>query len=152
MAHYDPAGVHTRTRSRDIMPERVSSDGSADKQLHRKPISGHRTSRSRKGQARSRPRARKLSAKGQSPKTSETQHSQSDPKRSDPRERQSGARTEKSSKRQKAFITVGVGASAGGYEAFSQLLENLSPDTGMAFVLVQHLDPTHESKLTELLS
>ncbi len=57
-----------------------------------------------------------------------------------------------STKMPKPFIIVGVGASAGGYEAFSQLLENLSPDTGMAFVLVQHLDPTHESKLSELLS
>src|SRR6185503_12381065 len=44
-----------------------------------------------------------------------------------------------------------MGASAGGYEAFSQLLETISPETGMAFVLVLHLDPTHESKLTELL-
>lgn len=52
----------------------------------------------------------------------------------------------------KPFIIVGVGASAGGYEAFSQLLEKLSPETGMAFVLVQHLDPTHESKLSELLA
>lgn len=55
-------------------------------------------------------------------------------------------------KRTRPFIIVGVGASAGGYEAFSQLLEKLSPETGMAFVLVQHLDPTHESKLSELLS
>src|ERR1043166_7412745 len=35
-------------------------------------------------------------------------------------------------KRTRPFIIVGVGASAGGYEAFSQLLENLRPDTGMA--------------------
>jgi len=47
---------------------------------------------------------------------------------------------------------VGIGASAGGFEAFSQLLGHLPKDTGMAFVLVQHLDPTHESKLSELLS
>jgi len=47
---------------------------------------------------------------------------------------------------------VGIGASAGGFEAFSQLLGHLPGDTGMAFVLVQHLDPTHESKLSELLS
>ena len=50
------------------------------------------------------------------------------------------------------FLVVGVGASAGGYEAFSELLKNLPVDTEMAFVLVQHLDPTHESKLSELLS
>ena len=57
-----------------------------------------------------------------------------------------------SKKTAKPFLIVGVGASAGGYEAFSQLLESVSPDTGMAFVLVLHLDPTHESKLSELLA
>jgi two-component system CheB/CheR fusion protein len=45
-----------------------------------------------------------------------------------------------------------VGASAGGLEAFQQLLNHLSATTGMAFVLVQHLAPLHESMLTELLS
>jgi len=50
------------------------------------------------------------------------------------------------------FPVVGIGASAGGLEAFRQLLEHLPTDTGMAFVLVQHLDPAHESILTELLS
>ena len=47
---------------------------------------------------------------------------------------------------------VGIGASAGGLEAFTQLLKNLPPDTGMGFVLVQHLDPHHESILAELLA
>src|SRR5947199_5136100 len=47
---------------------------------------------------------------------------------------------------------VGVGASAGGLEAFEQLLRALPDDTGMAFVLVQHLAPKHESMLSELLS
>lgn len=47
---------------------------------------------------------------------------------------------------------VGIGASAGGLEAFTQLLSALPDDTGMAFVLVQHLDPTHESNLTDILS
>src|SRR5260370_32944917 len=54
--------------------------------------------------------------------------------------------------RDRPFRVVGVGASAGGYEAFTQFLEALPADPGMAFVFVQHLDPTHESKLTELLS
>src|SRR6266571_3950170 len=49
------------------------------------------------------------------------------------------------------FPIVGVGASAGGLEAFTRLVEHLPPDTGMAFVLVQHLDPEHESKLPQLL-
>src|SRR3989442_2990320 len=42
------------------------------------------------------------------------------------------------------FPIVGIGASAGGLEAFSQLLRELPTDVGMAFVLVQHLDPKHE--------
>jgi two-component system, chemotaxis family, CheB/CheR fusion protein len=46
---------------------------------------------------------------------------------------------------------VGVGASAGGLEAFTRLLQHLPPDSGMGFVLVQHLDPEHESALTQLL-
>ena len=49
-------------------------------------------------------------------------------------------------------LIVAVGASAGGLEAFSELLSHLPGDTGVAFVLIQHLDPTHESHLTELLS
>ncbi len=51
-----------------------------------------------------------------------------------------------------AFPVVGIGASAGGLEAFSQLLRALPEHTGMAFVLVQHLDPTHESQLGGLLA
>ena len=47
---------------------------------------------------------------------------------------------------------VGIGASAGGLEAFQELLQALPEDTGMGFVLVQHLAPKHESILSELLS
>ena len=50
------------------------------------------------------------------------------------------------------FVVVGVGASAGGLEALSDLLANLPEKTGMAVVVVQHLDPQHESKLSNLLS
>lgn len=49
-------------------------------------------------------------------------------------------------------FVVGVGASAGGLDAFKQLLSALPADTGMAFLLVQHLDPTHPSLLSELLT
>ena len=49
-------------------------------------------------------------------------------------------------------LVVGVGASAGGLEAFTQLLQLLPTDTGMAFVLVQHLDPARESALSDILS
>ena len=51
-----------------------------------------------------------------------------------------------------AFPVVAVGASAGGLEAFSQILDTLSPQIDAAFVFVQHLSPQHESNLTELLS
>lgn len=50
------------------------------------------------------------------------------------------------------FTVVGIGASAGGLEAFGNLLDALPPDPGMAFILIQHLDPTHESMMVELLS
>ncbi len=46
---------------------------------------------------------------------------------------------------------VGVGASAGGLEAFSELLRSIPPRTGLAFVLIQHLDPTHQSLLSDAL-
>src|SRR6188474_3037517 len=49
------------------------------------------------------------------------------------------------------FPVVGIGASAGGLEAFTELFKHLPATTGMAFVLVQHLDPTHASALVDLL-
>jgi two-component system CheB/CheR fusion protein len=50
------------------------------------------------------------------------------------------------------FPVVGIGASAGGLEAFTALLKHLPLDTGLGFVLVQHLDPLHESALTQILA
>ncbi len=49
------------------------------------------------------------------------------------------------------FPVVGIGASAGGLDAFKKLLKAIPEDSGMAYVLVQHLDPKHESLLPELL-
>lgn len=49
------------------------------------------------------------------------------------------------------FPIAGIGASAGGLNAYTKLLKALPVDTGMAFVLVQHLDPKHASLLPELL-
>ena len=49
------------------------------------------------------------------------------------------------------FPIVGIGASAGGLEAFEQFFTNMPFDSGMAFVLIQHLDPAHKSILTELV-
>jgi two-component system CheB/CheR fusion protein len=57
-----------------------------------------------------------------------------------------------SEKNENSFTVVAIGASAGGLEAVSLLLQNLSPDTGMAFIYVQHLSPDHESLLVPLLS
>ncbi len=54
--------------------------------------------------------------------------------------------------KQEAFPVVGIGASAGGLEAFVDLLKHLPADIGMAYVIVQHLDPKHESMLGELLA
>jgi len=49
------------------------------------------------------------------------------------------------------FPIVAIGASAGGLEAISTFLENVPPDLGMAYVIIQHLSPTHESILPEIL-
>src|SRR5450432_3592420 len=49
------------------------------------------------------------------------------------------------------FPVVGIGASAGGLNAFKRLLKAIPQNSGMAYVLVQHLDPNHESLLPEIL-
>ena len=50
-----------------------------------------------------------------------------------------------------AFPIVGIGASAGGLEAMEQFLEHVPAGSGMAFIIVQHLDPTHKGLMPELL-
>ena len=50
------------------------------------------------------------------------------------------------------FPVVGIGASAGGLEALKQFFTAMPPATGLAFVLVQHLDPNHESLMADLLA
>ena len=50
-----------------------------------------------------------------------------------------------------AFPIVGIGASAGGLEALEQFLKNVPVGSGMAFVIVQHLDPTRKGVMSELL-
>jgi two-component system CheB/CheR fusion protein len=49
------------------------------------------------------------------------------------------------------FPIVGIGASAGGLEALEQFLTHVPAGSGMAFVIVQHLDPTHKGIMPELL-
>jgi len=59
---------------------------------------------------------------------------------------------EQSAKTDAPFPIVGIAASAGGLEAFTELLGHLPVDTGMAFVLIQHLAPDHKSLLCEILA
>ncbi|MFZ1677890.1 MAG: chemotaxis protein CheB [Saprospiraceae bacterium] len=61
------------------------------------------------------------------------------------------ATDEKKIKSDNLFPVVGIGASAGGLDAFKKLLKAIPEDSGMAYVLVQHLDPNHESLLPEIL-
>src|SRR5688572_13901927 len=57
----------------------------------------------------------------------------------------------KPKKHRKPFPVVAIGASAGGLEAVSQLFTHLPHNTGMAFVYIQHLDPSHKSHLSEII-
>jgi two-component system, chemotaxis family, CheB/CheR fusion protein len=59
--------------------------------------------------------------------------------------------SERMSGKGRFFAVVAVGASAGGLEAFTELLRTLPGNTGMAFVFIQHLDPRHHSMLSEIL-
>ncbi|MEQ8921810.1 MAG: chemotaxis protein CheB, partial [Roseovarius sp.] len=52
----------------------------------------------------------------------------------------------------KRLCVVGIGASAGGLEAIREMLTEARPKNNLAFVVIQHLDPNHESLLAELLS
>ena len=67
-----------------------------------------------------------------------------------PRRRSSARRG--SALQHESFPVVGLGASAGGLDAFRRLLAVLPAGTGMAFILIQHLDPTHASMMAELLA
>ena len=49
------------------------------------------------------------------------------------------------------FPVIGIGASAGGLEAIELFLKHVKTPCGMAFVIVQHLDPTHKGIMVELL-
>lgn len=60
--------------------------------------------------------------------------------------------TEISTENNSSLLVVGIAASAGGLKAFKELLNQLPSDQHIAYVLIQHLAPTHESLLAELLS
>src|ERR1700730_9940753 len=51
-----------------------------------------------------------------------------------------------------AFPIVGIGGSAGGLEAVTELLRHLPPDPGLAILLVMHLEPHHKSHLADILN
>ena len=51
----------------------------------------------------------------------------------------------------KNFAIVGIGASAGGLEALEQFFSNMVPNSGLSFIVIQHLDPTHKGLLGELI-
>ena len=59
--------------------------------------------------------------------------------------------TEPSRKKSHLFPIAGIGASAGGLEALEQFLRQVPGKSGMAFVIIQHLDPTHKGIMPELL-
>ncbi|MFG1245538.1 chemotaxis protein CheB [Xanthobacter flavus] len=69
-----------------------------------------------------------------------------------PRSRGRSAGGATASHRPQDFHVVGVGASAGGLDACKRLLSALPGGHGMAFILVLHLDPTHESLMADLLA
>ena len=54
-------------------------------------------------------------------------------------------------KPQKKFPVVGIGASAGGFDALKKFFTAMPPEPDMVFVLVQHLDPTHESSMADIM-
>jgi chemotaxis methyl-accepting protein methylase len=66
-------------------------------------------------------------------------------------EERSSLRAESVSRSHPAFPIVGIGASAGGLEVLELFLANVPKDSGMAFVIVQHLDPTHKDMMVDLL-
>jgi two-component system CheB/CheR fusion protein len=68
------------------------------------------------------------------------------------RQKKAGKKSHGGSLRPEPTYIVGIGASAGGLEAFYEFFRNMPPDTGMAFVLVSHLDPNQKDFLPELIA
>ncbi len=102
--------------------------------------------------AKKRQTKRNLTAQG-----SKTTGSKASRKKSPPTNARSAQPTvaepvETAESRVNACPVVGIGASAGGLDAFKRFFATLPADSGMVFVLVQHLDPTHESFTAELLA
>ncbi|MBE0539650.1 MAG: PAS domain-containing protein [Ignavibacterium sp.] len=71
------------------------------------------------------------------------------PKKSAGKKKQTNVVTKPSSDR--SFYVVGIGASAGGLDALDRFFGNMTENSGMAFIVVSHLDPTHVSIMPELI-
>jgi len=65
---------------------------------------------------------------------------------------QGGKKSESKPKEPQRVPVVGIGSSAGGLEALGKMFNMMPIDSGLAFVLIQHLDPVHKSSMAELLS
>jgi len=76
----------------------------------------------------------------------------SDPSPQDPTPQSSAEGDGHDSNQDVLVPIVAIGASAGGLEAFSELISHLPDDTGLAFVLLQHLSPEHPSMLSDILA
>jgi len=87
---------------------------------------------------------KKRAAKKSTPRTTSAQQ------KAAPKSQKKSA-TSKNTTDRLPFPIVGIGGSAGGLEAFSTLLQNLPRDLGMAYVYIQHLSPSHESFLPEII-
>ncbi|MBH8574817.1 hypothetical protein I8752_17670 [Nostocaceae cyanobacterium CENA369] len=73
-------------------------------------------------------------------------------KKTQPNSTRTNASVREQDNHKELFPIVGLGASAGGLDAYTQLLNHLPTYTGMAFVLIQHLNPDQKSWLSEILS
>jgi len=83
-------------------------------------------------------------------KKTKPEHRQKKPANAVPKETPS-PQTDDSHRASRLFPIVGIGASAGGLEALELFLKNVPKDSGMAYVIVQHMDPTHKGIMVELL-
>ena len=65
---------------------------------------------------------------------------------------EAGAGAQAESATRLSFHIVGIGASAGGLDAFEKFFSQMPPDSGLAYVIVSHLDPTHKSLMADLIN
>jgi two-component system, chemotaxis family, CheB/CheR fusion protein len=96
-------------------------------------------------------RKKKTRATAARPSPQRTQPRRAQPRQA-PRSDKTASGTEAVTREAAAFPVVALGASAGGLEAFRAFLAALPPKSGLAFILVQHLDPAHASMMAEILS